>query len=473
MHKIIQKQYKFLIVAIATLLFSAEICFAAFTIDDERKLGKEFFDKLNQNNFLLKDRQLNEYITQVGSLVLAQSKKAPFDYTFSVVDSSAINAFATPGGYIYLHKGLISAVDNEAELAGVIAHELAHANARHIARIIEKSTKLNMAALAAMIAGAFLGGGGEASAAIAAFSLAGAGALTLKYQREHEEEADRLGITYLFNAGYDPSAMVSFLRLIKKHEFLSKSIPSYMRTHPGTDERIFYLESLILTQYTLPGKKNIVGNLKRIQALLPMDIAELKTRQSQLTASLIKEPDNVDLFYALAMTEDKLGQTTSALAHLQKALAIAPLDKDILKTLGLIYLKTGDAGQAETFLQKAISFDADDDELKLALGKTYFSLGNYRDALHNYLAVKNTPAEDIDINYYIATAYGKLNNLGESHYHFGLYFKKEAKTQSALFHFKEALNYFPQSSPQADTINNEIKALVKNPPGDSSSKPKN
>ncbi|HQM43748.1 MAG TPA: M48 family metallopeptidase, partial [Smithellaceae bacterium] len=212
MHKIIQKQYKFLIVAIATLLFSAEICFAAFTIDDERKLGKEFFDKLNQNNFLLKDRQLNEYITQVGSLVLAQSKKAPFDYTFSVVDSSAINAFATPGGYIYLHKGLISAVDNEAELAGVIAHELAHANARHIARIIEKSTKLNMAALAAMIAGAFLGGGGEASAAIAAFSLAGAGALTLKYQREHEEEADRLGITYLFNAGYDPSAMVSFLR---------------------------------------------------------------------------------------------------------------------------------------------------------------------------------------------------------------------------------------------------------------------
>ncbi len=79
MHKIIQKQYKFLIVAIATLLFSAEICFAAFTIDDERKLGKEFFDKLNQNNFLLKDKQLNEYITQVGSLVLAQSKKAPFD----------------------------------------------------------------------------------------------------------------------------------------------------------------------------------------------------------------------------------------------------------------------------------------------------------------------------------------------------------------------------------------------------------
>ncbi len=79
-------------------------------------------------------------------------------------------------------------------MAGVIAHEIGHANARHIASIIEKSQKLNIATLAAIIAGAFLGGGGEATAAIAAFSLAGASSLTLKYMREHEEEADRLGI---------------------------------------------------------------------------------------------------------------------------------------------------------------------------------------------------------------------------------------------------------------------------------------
>jgi predicted Zn-dependent protease len=165
------------------------------------------------------------------------------------VNNSAINAFATPGGYIYIHKGLLNAVENEAELAGVIAHEIGHANARHVASIIEKSQKLNIATLAAIIAGAFLGGGGEATAAIAAFSLASASTLTLKYQREHEEEADRLGINYLVNAGYYPAAMVDFLKLIKQYEFLSKTIPSYLRTHPGTDDRIFYLDSLILTQY--------------------------------------------------------------------------------------------------------------------------------------------------------------------------------------------------------------------------------
>ena len=310
MRKLIQNQYISFAFTFFVLFFFTNICFASFTISDEKKLGKEFYDKLDQNNFLLKDRQLNEYITKIGNLVLAQSKKAPFDFHFSIVNSSAINAFATPGGYIYVHKGLINAVENEAELAGVIAHEIAHANARHIASIIEKSQKLTIATLAALIAGAFLGGGGEATAAIAAFSMAGASSLTLKYQREHEEEADRLGINYLVGAGYSPPAMVDFLKLIKKYEFLSKTIPSYLKTHPGTDDRIFYLESLILTKYRQKGAKNIVGNLGRMQVLIPLDEADLNARKKQLKENLTKDPNNVDLLYSLALTEDKLDQTS-------------------------------------------------------------------------------------------------------------------------------------------------------------------
>ena len=111
-------------------------------------------------------------------------------------------------------------VENEAQLAGVMAHEIAHANARHVASIIEKSQKLNIAMLAGLVAAALIGGGGEASAAIASFSLAGATQMSLKYQREHEEEADRLGITYLVAAGYYPAAMVEFLKIIKQYEFM-------------------------------------------------------------------------------------------------------------------------------------------------------------------------------------------------------------------------------------------------------------
>ena len=472
MRKLIQNQHISFAFAFFILLFFTNICFAEFTIDDEKKLGKEFHDKLEKNHFLLENKQLNNYISRIGNLVLAQSHKAPFDFHFSIVNSSAINAFATPGGYIYIHKGLINAVENEAELAGVIAHEIGHANARHVASIIEKSQKLNIATLTAIIAGAFLGGGGPATAAIAAFSVAGSSSLTLKFMREHEEEADRLGINYLTNAGYYPAAMVDFLKLIKKYEFLSKTIPSYLLTHPGTDDRIFYLDSLILTQYRQKGARNIVGNLMRIQTLIPLDETDLNARQRQLAEALTKEPKNVDLLYALASTEDDLDQTSSALEHLQNALSLSPRDEDVLKNIGLIYLKTGKLDQANIYLQRAASINSNNDEVTLALGNTYFASGNYQSALNSYLRVKDKTFDDTDINYHIAMAYGKLNNQGESHYYFGLYFKKSKKKESAFFHFKEALNYFPQGSERSTVINNEIKELSIDSPQQSKSKSK-
>jgi predicted Zn-dependent protease len=463
MRKPLQNQYISLAILFFLIIFRASICFAEFTIDDEKKLGKEFYDKMEKNHFLLENKRLNDYINQIGSLILAQSKKAPFEFHFSIVDSNAINAFATPGGYIYINKGLINVAENEGELAGVIAHETGHANARHVASIIEKSQKLNIATLAAIIAGAFLGGGGEATIAIAAFSVAGSSSLTLKFMREHEEEADRLGIGYLVSAGYYPAAMVDFLKIMKQHEFISKTMPSYLMTHPGTDQRIFYLDSLILTKYRQTGAKNIVGNLKRMQTLISLNEADLDARNKQLKEDLIKDPRNVDALYALALTEDKLGQTSSALEHLQKAISLSPQDVDVLKVIGLIYLKMGKTDLALNYLQRAADSDTNKDEVIFALGKTYFALANYQKALDNFLKLENSTLDDVDINYHVAMAYGKLNNQGESHYYFGLYFKKAKKKESSLFHFKEALKYYSEGSERAEAINKAIKEWESDP----------
>jgi predicted Zn-dependent protease len=277
--------------------------------------------------------------------------------------------------------------------------------------------------------------------------------------REHEEEADRLGISYLVNAGYYPTAMVDFLKIMKQYEFLSKTIPSYLQTHPGTDERIFYLDSLILTQYHQKGVKNIIGNLSRMQALIALDMADLNMKYRQLEESLKKDPNNIDLLYTLALTEDQLGQTNSALNHYQKALSLSPHDEDVLKNIGLIYLKMGKADLAQDYLRRGVNVNANNDEITLALGKTYFALSKYQDAIDNYLKLKDKTFDDEDINYLIAMTYGKLNNQGESHYYFGLYFKKAKKKESALFHFKEALNYFPQGSERAGAIDQAIKEL--------------
>ena len=463
MCKLLQNQYISFAVLFLLIFFRTSNCFAEFTIDDEKKLGKEFYDKLEKNNFLLENKRLNDYINQIGNLILAQSKKAPFEFHFSIVNSNAINAFATPGGYIYINKGLINVAENEGELAGVIAHEIGHANARHVASIIEKSQKLNIATLAAIIAGAFLGGGGEATAAIAAFAVAGSSSLTLKYMREHEEEADRLGIIYLVTAGYYPGAMVDFLRIMKQYEFISKTMPSYLMTHPGTDQRIFYLDSLILTRYSQTGAKNIIGNLKRMQTLISLNEADLDARYRQLKDSLTKNPRNVDVLYALALTEDKLGQASSALEHFQKALSISPGDEDVLKNIGLICLKMGKTDLALNYLQRAANSDTNNDEVILALGKTYFAMGNYQKSLENFLKLENSTFDDTDINYHIAMAYGKLNTQGEFHYYFGLYLKKAKKKESSLFHFKEALKSFSDGSERAEAINKAIKELESPP----------
>lgn len=458
MRNFIQNQYIYFAASILIILFGSYTCFAEFTIEDEKKLGKEFYEKLEESQLILNNKILKDYVTKIGNLILSQSTRSPFKFNFYIINSSAINAFATPGGYIYINKGLILAAENEAELAGVIAHEIGHANARHIASIIEKSQKLNMAALAAVLAGAFLGGG-QTSAAIASFSIAGASSLTLKYMREHEEEADRLGMEYLVRAGYAPTAMIDFLKIMKKHEFLSKTLPSYLLTHPGTDDRIIYMDALILTKYRQSGEKNIIDKFNRIQSLIPLDAFELNKRREQLENRLKKDPNDVDVLYSFALTEDQLGYTDSSLKHFHKALSLSPDDADILKNIGIIYLKKNRLDLAENYLQRAARSNPTNDEIILAMGKTYYASSQYQKALDSFIRLQNQSFDDIDIDYFIAMTYGKLNNQGDFHYYFGSYLKKEKKRESALFHFKEALKYFPPSSERNDAINQAIKEL--------------
>ena len=108
---------------------------------------------------------------------------------------------------------------------------------------------------------------------------------------------------------------------------------------------------------------------------------------------------------------------------------------------------------------RAAKLNPDQDETLLALGKAFFTTGNYQKALDSYLKVKDIEFDDIDVNYFIAMTYGKLNNPGESHYYFGLHFKKDKKNESALFHFKEALNYFSKDKERNEVILKEIKEL--------------
>ena len=459
---IFKRKNRWVILVIILFLFfqAAGVAYASFTIEDEKKLGKEFYEQLEKSNLLIHDKKINTYINQVGNKVLAQSNKAPFDFRFSVIDSSAINAFATPGGYVYVNRGLINMVEKESELASVLGHEIGHVNARHIADIIEKSQKVGIATLAAILAGAFLGGGGDLTAAAVTFSLATATTLNLKYSREHEEEADRRGMSYLVSAGYDGKAMLDFMKKMRKYEFYSNKIPSYFLTHPGTDERITYIDALLHTTYTHKGAESIIGNLKRIQTTLLLREKDLDSGLKHFQSELQKNQNDVDALYGIAVIQDRLGRTDESIANFHKALSLAPDDEDISRDLGIAYFKVGRTSEAIEILRKAITITEDDLDAVLYLGRSYELQGDYMTALNLYKKIEKKNIDDADVYYSIAMAYGKTNNPGDSHYNFGIYFKKKNKMDSALFHFKEALKYFPKYSEKNQEIEQEIKSIV-------------
>lgn len=200
--------------------------------EKEQQIGRQLAMEVDQQAKLIEDPLVTEYINRVGqNIVLHSDAKIPF--TIKVIDSDEVNAFALPGGYFYVNKGLILAADNEAELAGVMAHEIAHVAARHAMENAGKGTFINYALI-----GGIIFTGGIAGAVLQ--NTAGLGQLLafFKFSRGAEEEADKLGVQYLYASGYDPTAMATmFEKLASQNKKKRSKLSELFSTHPQSIER--------------------------------------------------------------------------------------------------------------------------------------------------------------------------------------------------------------------------------------------
>jgi len=203
-----------------------------YSLEGEIRMGKEFAQQTEATIKLVQDPVVNEYVNRIGqNLVRNSDAKVPF--TIKVVDSDEVNAFALPGGYFYVNSGLILAADEEAELAGVMAHEIGHVAAHHIAREMTRGNWLNIGSIPLI----FMGGGigyGLRSAASLALPLT-----FVSFSRTFEAEADYLGVQYMYKTGYDPQAFVTmFEKLQAKEKKKPGTIARAFSTHPQTPDRI-------------------------------------------------------------------------------------------------------------------------------------------------------------------------------------------------------------------------------------------
>ncbi|NKC12385.1 MAG: M48 family metalloprotease [Gammaproteobacteria bacterium] len=205
----------------------------------EKKIGAEEHERIvAQFGGVYEDPALTQYVNGIGQFLASTSGAPGVGYTFTVLDSPVVNAFALPGGYVYVTRGLVALADTEAQLAGVIAHEIAHVAARHGANRYSKN-------VLAGIGLAILGAATE-NRALTNIASIGARAVLTGYSRQDEFEADQLGVTYLARAGFNPRAMAGFLRKLEANDRLQARIHGrqagggldFFSTHPNTDDRV-------------------------------------------------------------------------------------------------------------------------------------------------------------------------------------------------------------------------------------------
>jgi beta-barrel assembly-enhancing protease len=230
-----------------------------YTVEQEMALGKQLALEVRKQAKIVDDPIVSEYINRLGQN-LARNSDVTFPISFQLIESDEINAFTLPGGYVFIHTGLLKLSGNEAELASAIAHEIGHAAARHATRQASRNQLVGVGTLPLAVLGG-IGGIAARQAINAAAPMA-----FLKFSREFETEADLLGLQYLWKAGYDPTASVDLFEALESTERRQPgSVSKLFRTHPLTSDRIEKTQKNI--EAMLPSRAEYVLNTSEYEAI--------------------------------------------------------------------------------------------------------------------------------------------------------------------------------------------------------------
>jgi predicted Zn-dependent protease len=437
----------------------------ALTTDEEKKLGKKILLEMEGKVEIIRDLTLQAFVEQVGYSLVDQVGPTPFEFKFYVVDGQDPNAFAIPGGYIFVTTGLLVLAENEQEIAAVLSHEISHVTARHISQLIEKSKRLNIASMVAILAAMLAGGGGAGSQAAATMAMATAEALALKYTREMEVDADQNSLHHLIKAGYDPNGMITFLnKMLRMSLALAPKIPAYLSTHPAIENRISLLENLLQMGPKPTGPFRTIGNFGRIHTKAFTEGREPHVAITHFQSLIDANPNHLEGYYGLGLAYRKMGRLDKSMEVLQHAHSLAPKDLDISRELGIVYFLSGRVDQAIENLEAIRSTPGagqNNDLLTLYyLGRGYQEKGDFGNALPLFLKVQKEMPEFVDVYYNLGSVYGRMGQKGLSHLYFGKHFKLRGEKNNALLHLRTAFEWLERGSREREEAQREIKELT-------------
>ncbi|MFH2060359.1 MAG: M48 family metalloprotease [Pseudomonadota bacterium] len=461
------KPFKFISIPLVCIFFFSMAVSNSWAISilEEKKLATEFLKMIKQQKLIMEDPIVDHMVNQVGRHLLSNIKDQPFDYSFYAVNDDVFNAFAGPGSNLFFYRGLITSLDSIDEFAGIVSHEIAHAASRHVSESIDRSKYVNIASLAGMLAGAIIGSqsGADAGATVIKGSMALGHTAMLSFTRENETEADEKGVMFLKKSCFAPEGLMGGLMKIRNADFIGiEQIPEYVKTHPGTGNRIAHAEA-ILAGY-IPDKDKVACpedfRFDMVKYRLLGLYADIDPTFNKLIALEKQNPDNAAIHYGLGLLYERKFMLDKAFSHLKKALSINVFDPMILLEMGRLYLADKSPEKA---LQVLNGIEADPVMGIMARfhqACAHLELQDLNKAKNGFNFVINKGASVYPEAYLkLANIYSIEKNQGLSAYNLGLYYSKTGKDKTAIIHLTRALESLTDENlkQKAKTLLDQIK----------------
>jgi len=428
-----------LLIVIAGVLFPAGV--EGITIKEEKELSREFLKFIFRQFKVIKAPIMVNYVNGVGQKIVSTLPPQPFTYHFYVIKEDSYNAFATPAGHIFVNSGLIEAMESEDELAGVIAHEIAHVSLRHISKKIERSQKIGYATLAGIVAGVLLGVGGasEAASAVTVGATAAGQSASLAYSRDDEFQADQFGLEYLNRAGYSAKGLLLTLKKLRSQQwFGSDVIPTYLQTHPASEDRMVYID-IWLAKHEKANANVNPYRFDRSHAWLVSNYGDKNAAMRRFKSDVQNHPGNPLAHYGYGLILARTGDYNNAIDHLKMALEKKAFDQYFIKDLGRVYFLSGRYPEAENILRSAESLAPNHPKRLFYLGRTQMEMERFEEAAATFEQLISIHPDYVRAYYFLGESYGKLGNLNNAHYYLGIYYKKTFNLKNAAFHLNKSL----------------------------------
>ena len=435
----------------------ASFFFGGVGIKDEVEMGRKFDVLVRSQLPMIDDPEVSMYVRSIVDRLLSVIPPQPFKYTTGVIRNNTLNAFAVPGGYVYVFSGLIMNFDTEAELAGVLAHEIAHVTQRHVASRIERGQMLTLGALLVAVAGVALGGSAGGAAVMGAMTASQSA--MLNYSRIDEHEADNHGFQYLVRAGYSPHGMVSAFQILRRKSWMSGggNIPTYLSTHPDIGTRIANIAARIESQPS--GAHNRDEDNKRFQRVKTLLLARYGDADTARQTFAKSPAKNCLARMGEGMVLARQNKIPDAAKAFENALQCGPDDSLVLREAGIFHYSRGEQNRAGQLLMRAMTIDPRDYMARFYYARLMDETGRPQTAHPYYKEVLRHIPDDADVHEFYGRSLGKANMLFPAYLHLAyaaLFSNNKKKTEQFMGQAKGVIRS-PSEQAQFDRFTERYK----------------